>query len=287
MNDNNSMAVDTESWFIPFDIINIICLFIVILFAIIFLFIIVYDKTCHTVPMMLVANSCLAELLITCDLFWMAIFALENDLKQQQYMDSFCIFRGYAIYTTCFTQNYSYLLQAIYRYMSIVHPTRLFWRSKRVQIFFHRFKLVHRDDQICQMSLNLSVVTVYNVVLLYLIPVNGTIFIYFKLVRYVKEMSTHVTSANTLLRAQRELKMVHRIVVLVSLLVAFGLPYAIFIFMGFFTQPPKYHFRIAYTAISVSLIIIMITIFQSTEPLKAFVKKKISRRPMITVQTAE
>ncbi|CAF0991620.1 unnamed protein product [Adineta steineri] len=254
--------------------------------------------------MMLVANSCLAELLITCNLFWMAIFALENDVKQQQYMDSFCIFRGYAIYTTCFTQNYSYFLQAIYRYMSIVHPTRLFWRSKRVQIFFiglswfigiicvfpHLFTgriVYHVDDQICQMSLNLSVVTVYNVVLLYLIPVNGTIFIYFKLVRYVKEMSTHVTSANTLLRAQRELNMVHRIVVLVSLLVAFGLPYAIFIFMGFFTEPPKYHFRIAYTSISVSLIIIMITIFQSIEPLKAFVKKKINRRPIMTVQTAE
>jgi hypothetical protein len=37
-----------------------------------------------------------------------------------------------------------------------------------------------------------------------------TMMIYYKLVRYVHEMGKHVTTANTLLRAQRELKMVRR-----------------------------------------------------------------------------
>ncbi|CAF1440948.1 unnamed protein product [Rotaria sordida] len=63
--------------------------------------------------MILVANSCLAELLITIDVFWMVVFTLQNDLKRQQYEDLFCIFRGYMGYVICFTQNYSYFLQAI------------------------------------------------------------------------------------------------------------------------------------------------------------------------------
>ncbi|CAF4336849.1 unnamed protein product, partial [Adineta steineri] len=82
-----------QSWFIPFDVFNLICHSLVIIFAFIFLFIIIGDKTCHTVPMLLVANSCLAELVFSSNLFWMAIFTLNNDLKRQQYEDSLCVFR--------------------------------------------------------------------------------------------------------------------------------------------------------------------------------------------------
>ncbi|CAF0722315.1 unnamed protein product [Adineta steineri] len=300
MYENNSSTTNIQSWFIPFDILNIICLILVIILAFIFLFIIIFDKTCHTVSMILIANSCLAELVLAIDLFWMAVFTLDNDLKQQQYEDLFCVFRGYISYVTCFTQNYSYFLQAIYRYLTIVYPSRLFWQSKRVQIFLiilswiiaficvfpHLFtgRIIYQvDDQMCQMSLELSFITVYNVVLLYLIPMNGTILIYFKLVRYVKQMSKNVTPANTLLRVERELKMIRRIVILVSMLITFGLTYAIFVFMGFFTQPPKYHFRIAYIFINVSLVFILITLFKFTDPIKTSLMKITNRRPNVVI----
>ncbi|CAF0722299.1 unnamed protein product [Adineta steineri] len=297
---NNSSTTNIQSWFIPFDILNIVCLILVIILAFIFLFIIIFDKTCHTVPMILIANSCLAELVLAIDLFWMAVFTLDNDLKQQQYEDLFCVFRGYISYVTCFTQNYSYFLQAIYRYLTIVYPSRLFWQSKRVQIFLiilswiiaficvfpHLFtgRIIYQvDDQMCQMSLELSFITVYNVVLLYLIPMNGTILIYFKLVRYVKQMTKNVTLANTLLRAERELKMIRRIVILVSMLITFGLTYAIFIFMSFFTQPPKYHFRIAYIFVNVSLVFILIALFKFTDPIKTSIMKITNRRPNVVI----
>jgi hypothetical protein len=43
--------------------------------------------------------------------------------------------------------------------------------------------------------------------------------------------------------------------------------------MSFFTSPPKYHFRIAYIFVDVSLAFVMITIFKFTGPLKTAVKK--------------
>ncbi|CAF1473883.1 unnamed protein product [Adineta steineri] len=177
-----------QSWFIPFDVFNLICHSLVIIFAFIFLFIIIGDKTCHTVPMLLVANSCLAELVFSSNLFWMAIFTLNNDLKRQQYEDSLCVFR----------------------------------------------------------------------------------------VRYVKEMSKHVTPVNTLIRAQRELKMVYRIVILVSFLIGLGIPYASFVIMGFFTSPPKYHFRIAYIFVNISLIFIMMSLFKFTDPVRTSIMKRIN-----------
>ncbi|CAF1362584.1 unnamed protein product [Adineta steineri] len=301
MSNNNSLSTNIESWFIPIDILNIICLSSAIILVLIYLIIIIFDKTCHTVPMLLVANSCLAELLLSSNIFWVAIFTLQNDLKRQAYEDPFCIFRGYIGYVACCAQNYSYFLQAIYRYLKVIYPTRLFWQSKRVQIFLiifvwivsFTFAFPHIftgaitylvDNQMCQMPLHFSILAVYNTFFLYIIPMNCIIFIYFKLVRYVKEMSQHVTPANTLIRAQRELKMVYRIVMLVMILVALGFPYTIFIFMGFFTSPPKYHFRIAYIFVDVSLVFIMVIIFHSTEPLKASVKNRITKRQTTMIQ---
>jgi len=64
---NNSVIVSIQSWFIPLDISAIVCTILVIVFATFFLFVIVFDKICHTIPLMLVANSCLAELLLASD----------------------------------------------------------------------------------------------------------------------------------------------------------------------------------------------------------------------------
>ncbi len=132
---NNLTTINIQSWFIPFNIFNIMCLSFVIILAMIFLLVIITDKTCHTVPMMLVANSCLAEIILASNILGMAVFTLENDLKQIQYQDSLCIFRGYMTYVMAGLQNYSYLLQAIYRYVVVVYPARLTYQSARFQIF--------------------------------------------------------------------------------------------------------------------------------------------------------
>ena len=122
--------------------------------------------------MMLVANSCLTELIYASDIFVMAIFTLQNDLKQINIKIHFVFFEVY-IYMALYIQNYSYLLQAIYRYITIVYPTRLFWQSARFQIFLigltwicgiiYPIPLVFTgqiiydvDNQICQMPLHLS-----------------------------------------------------------------------------------------------------------------------------------
>ncbi|CAF1662332.1 unnamed protein product [Adineta ricciae] len=246
--------------------------------------------------MMLIGNSCVAELFLSSVILWMTKFTLQNDLTQNINPDSFCIYRGYIVYVGYCAQNYSYLLQAIYRYIVVIHPTRVFWQSKRVQIllislvwitailyaFPHLFtgEIVYiADDQTCQMSLRLSAVSVYNLFYSYVIPIQGIIFIYLKLVRYVKEMSKRVMPANLLSRAQRELRMVFRIMILISTLLALGIPYATFILMGYFTQPPEHSFRIAYVFVCISLLIIILILFNGTDPVRLSLMKQINRRP--------
>ncbi|CAF4124979.1 unnamed protein product [Rotaria sp. Silwood2] len=105
------------------------------------------------------------------------------------------------------------------------------------------------------------------------------------MVRFVRKMRQRVTPVNRLLHAQRELRMIRRIVLLVSILVAFGFPYQTFIFMSFFNSAPKYHFRMAFTFIDVSLVFILIALFEITEPLKTSLMKRINFRPTNVIRT--
>jgi hypothetical protein len=90
--DTNATIINIQSWFIPLDIICVTSLILAIILAGLFLFIITIDKTCHTVPMMLVANSCLAELIFASNSLGMAVFTLENDLKKSNIKIHFAFF---------------------------------------------------------------------------------------------------------------------------------------------------------------------------------------------------
>ena len=287
--------MNIESWFIPFDILLIICAAFTIALAITFISIIIFDKTCHTVPMMLIANTCLGVLTFAITRISMSAFTLQNDLQQVEHHYPSCIILAYVEYASFGVQNYSFFQQAFYRYMTVVYPTRFFWQSAKFQFFFVGMIWIfscaysipyittgeiqyNAANQICQMPLRLSFLMLYNTFLIYTIPLSAMTFLYIKLVRYVKRMSQRVTLANTLLRAQRELKIVRRTVILVTGVVIIGIPYLIFILMSFFTSPPKYHFRIAYIFVDVSLAFLMVALFVFTEPLKAFVRRRFNEQ---------
>jgi hypothetical protein len=262
----NSSTIITESWFIPLDIIIIVCIIIGIILPLIYLGFIIFDKTCQTVPMILVANTCVAELFCAGDILGMALFTLTNDLKQIEFEDRFCSLRSYLKYASLAIFNYSFLIQAFYRYVTVVYPARLFWASRRNQfviicltwIFGLIFPIpailadksvynVH--NQICQVPLRFHFSIIYLAHCVYLIPNSLIIYIYLKLVQYVHEMSKHVAPANTLSRAQRELQIVGRIVIVITILIVLGIPYTVFLVMSFFTVIHKYHFRIAFVFI--------------------------------------
>jgi hypothetical protein len=289
---NNSNITDIESWYIPTDILRVVCTITSIIIAVILLAIIAFDKACHTVPMMLVANTCLAELVCVCIGLGLIAFTLENDLKRLQYQDSLCIFRGYLIYAITVIQNHSYNLQALYRYVTVVYPSRLFWQSCRFQmcliiltwIFgfaaFLPFMFVgdvsyNAENQICQVPMRLSFTMIYCVVLIYVIPNIILNIIYLKLVRFVHEMNKRVTPANVISRAERELKMVRNIITITTILLILGFPYAMFILMSFFTSIPKYNFRVAYIFVDVSTTAVIIAVFKTTEPIKLAAKKAV------------
>ncbi|CAF1494862.1 unnamed protein product [Adineta ricciae] len=253
--------------------------------------------------MLLFANTCLTELLYGSVVLAMNIFTFYNDLKQIQYEDSLCVFRGYVGYVVTALTNYSYLIQAIYRYVVVLYFDRIFLQSARFQLFLICLTWIFSflcplpimltgeikyifDNQICQMPLRFSFFQIYNPFFIYIIPISSIVLIYFLLVRYVRKMNQNVTRVNILFRAKQELKMVRRIVILIFGITMIGIPYVTFIFISFFTTPPKYHFRVVFIFLDTSLLFVMIALFQFTDPLKIFIMRKVKRNPTKTVPVA-
>ncbi len=297
---NNSTTTIVESWFIALDILGIICHGLVILLTIIYLSIIVLDKTCHTVRMMLLANICLTGFFCGSVLLIQNIFTLQNDLKQIQYEDSSCIFRGYLIYVSLPAHFYSYTSSAIYQYMSIFYPTCLFWKSARTHMllivlawslafafpipFTVTGQIIYIvDNQICLVPVRFSLVILYISNFIYMIPVILVLFIYIKLVRYVHGMSKRVTLINTLHSAQRDLTVVRRIVFLTQILFISGFPMTLFVFLSFANRSSKYNYRIGFIFVHVSMLSAMISLFLFTDLLIASVKNIIYGRPRMVI----
>ena len=290
----NSTIIHIESWFIPLDIIIIIIAALSIILGIIFLLIAATHRTCWTVPMLLNCDSCLEEITFSSILLLMAIFSIQHDLQANIGDASYCKILGMISYAGATGQNYSFLLMALYRYIRVVYPTRLYWQSMRCQLSLVIVKWIFSfgvglsmyltdqivyniNNQICQIPLSLSVPLLATSVILYMAPNFGMVLIYIQLTRYIHRISARTTVANNLFHARRELKLIQRTFILSSTLIFLGVPYMIFVFISFVTEPPKYHFRIAYFSIDFSMLAIVIMMFYFTQQVRDIIRKPLLR----------
>ena len=292
---NSSKKIENEFWFIPVDIIMILCTGFVVIVSFGFLLITILDKTNRTISMILLWNSLISEMIFACVMCSMAIFTLQNDLKQIEYKDCLCVFRGYWSYSISAVRSHSYLLQSIYRYMIIIYPTNSCFQSKRFQfcliIITWLISLIHpipflltnqieynAANQVCHMSFDKSSSYIfYTCFIAYLNPISIIGIIYYKLVQYVRRMNKLVTPVNQYLRIQRELIMVRRIVMLLVVLITLGLPYTIFFFMSLFTTPPMYYFRWAFLSVDISLVCIIMALLQFSDSIQIFLNEMIPK----------
>ena len=283
-----------EPWFIPFDIIMIITITLTIILGLAFLILVAIHPTCWSVPMLLICNSCIAQTILSIVLLAMAVFSFQHDFKQDVGDVSFCSAIGFLCYTITVGLNYSFLIIALYRYITVVYPTLYTWQSMRCQIcliiskwifsiafglsMYLTNQIVYNiNNQICQIPLSLSVPLLAASVILYMAPNFGMVLIYIQLTRYIHRISARTTVANNLFHARRELKLIQRTFILSSTLIFLGVPYMIFVFISFVTEPPKYHFRIAYFSIDFSMLAIVIMMFYFTQQVRDIIRKPLLR----------
>lgn len=292
LSSNNSL-LSIEFWFIPSDVLMLICNILSVVFSLFCLLIILMDKRCHTISMLLIGNTYLTGCSFGLSLLLKSIYTFRNDLNKIEFEDSFCIYRGCLIYITATSFDFSFLLQSFYRYVSGIHPNSLHRFKIRCQLvlisgtwlfsllfpfgFWFEARLVYNvDNQICQLPLRMSFSIIYMPICVYIIPLSLTISIYVRLLIYVRSMNDRIIPLNNQIRAKRELRMMKHVVGIISILLTLGIPYIIFILMSFFTSPPKYHFRIAFLFVDLSLPCVLIILCRFTETLKISISTKLT-----------
>ncbi|CAF1018590.1 unnamed protein product [Adineta steineri] len=225
----------------------------------------------------------------------MAIFTLQHDLQHSSEKSiSFCIILGFLAFVADGLQNYSYLLTAIYQYISVVYPNKVIWRTVKTQFYLIIVIWIvciidmlpvlltgqisyNVNNQICQVPLRLSLPLIYVAAVIYTVPNFGITVVYIKLTRYVHQISLRTVSNHTLFHARRELRLVQRTFVLTNTLIVLGFPYLIFVLTSFFTSPPKYHFRIIFICIDISVLMVVIIGYCFTPNIKTIIRKILSR----------
>ncbi|CAF1136287.1 unnamed protein product [Adineta steineri] len=233
----------------------------------------------------------------------MAIFTLQHDLQKSSEKNlSFCIILGFIGYGLVGLQNYSYLLIAVYQYISVVYPNKIIWRTVRIQwcliiviwivcimdifpVFVTGQITYNVNNQICQVPLRLSLPLIYVAAIIYIIPNSGIVVVYIKLTRYVHQMSSRTISNNTLFHARRELRLVKRTFILTNTLIVLGFPYLIFNLTSFFTPPPKYDLRIAFLCGDISVLVVIIIGYCFTPNIKSIIRKILSRSAPVEPMT--
>ena len=281
----NTSTLTIEYWYIPLDIFRLLCIIITTILSLTCLLLIVLNKTCRTVPMMLVGNTCLAQLICVCTSFILLLFTFKNDWKQIQFEDSLCKFRGYINYSITVIQNSSYNLQSIHRYLIIVHPSLRFYRSFRFQLIliillwifaflvilplFYFDQIEYNiDNQICQVPIRLSFGMIYLTLLVYVVPNVFINVIYSKLIRHVHRMNERMKRICLLSRRKRELKMIKTIVTMNTILVILAIPSVIFLLISCFTTIPKWHFRLTFLFTDLCTTALIIVVLKTNESVR-------------------
>jgi len=286
-----NMMKQIDNWFLlTIDLSMIICSSLSIVLTIFFLIVIFYDRTCHTKAIFLVANSFFSILILSINSFGSFVYSFRNDFNQIEFADIFCYLYGYLGYSLSSIQNLSYFLQSLYSYTISVYPYDLFWQTYRTQIlliifswlfgFIYplQFLLTNQlkydvDNQMCQIPLRFTFSIVFITHCVFVIPMISILFVYMKLVRYIRRLNKRTIPLNVLRRTQCQLKLVRHLVILVGFISMICFPYAVFVFMSFFMKPPKYHLRIAIGSINFSSLIVIFIQFQFTDSLRTAVKR--------------
>jgi hypothetical protein len=252
------------------DLIIIFFCSLTCLIALVFLLLaLIYRRQCFNFPTLLACNTCVAVFVYASNNLAIAIYMLVWDQKTVVTADTLCPIRAYLHYDTTGLMYHSYILQAVQRYC----------RIKGINIFNTRFRQVLLvgfqwvislsfylpvsltgysskllSDNVCFLPVYEAGLQTYSALMMFAIPNMTITVLYRRLVAHVRA-NTSTTLGNRERQMNRDLTMVRRISSMVSGLIVCGIPFCIFLIIGWIhlQSVPPYQLHVAFITASASL----------------------------------
>lgn len=240
------------------------------------------------VSTLLESNTFLAALVYSAAHFSIAISVFRGDLAvnngvRKALNNPFCMSSAFVFYSGCALLYYSYVMQAVQRFSRIVLHDYRWLHRRHIQLLFivlqwlfcilGNFIPLSTSGQLkydvymnmCIIPIRSSGWTMYYAIFCYSIPLILLAVFYHRLIEYIltarRRVSACLISGSVVVAAQRQLTLIRRVIALVGILTLSGLPYCAFIFMGFWTDPPIYQFRISFFCVDLALASVVCTMF--------------------------
>ena len=241
-----------------------------------------------SVSSLLASNTFLSALTYSSAHFSIAVSVLKSDLatkvgKRPHLANPFCMSSAYVFYCGCALLYYSYVMEAFQRFARVVMYDCRWLHKRRIQLIFlltqwfacafGTFLPLSVSNQLqYDMNMNMCIIpirsngwTMYYAMFCYSIPIVLVALFYHRLIRYIsvarQRVSACLISGSVVISAKRQLALIQRVIVLIAILVLSGVPYCVFIAIGFFTDPPEYQFRISFLCVDIALASVVTTMF--------------------------
>ncbi|CAF3057904.1 unnamed protein product [Rotaria sp. Silwood2] len=229
-----------------------------------------------------------------------SLFGYMNIVLEQHRNNIWCRLRGFCIHGFLCALYDSYILQATYRLCHVV-----FYRRKQLHSFPLYLILVPieslfgvvsispvllRGDVIylpseyyCQTPFTNIPAIVYIAIRLFLLPIMFIALIYLCLLRYVRQSNLSSTTMNDnhnrrSKQNKRDLIVIRRLLLMLSVLILLGLPSMIFLTIFMFTgHLICVTYRVGWLSVSFSLVFLAYMLIQLTDPLKKTLRRHFKR----------
>ena len=241
-----------------------------------------------SVSSLLASNTYLSALTYSSAHFAIAVAVLKSDMVVKNGTripldNPFCMSSALVFYGGCALLYYSYVMEAIQRFSRVVLHDYRWLHKRRIQCLFILgqwiicilatfIPLIFTNQLQYDLNMNMCIIpirssgwTMYYALFCYTIPLVLVGIFYHRLIQYImtarNRVSACLISGSVVISAQRQLALIQRVVILVGILVCSGLPYCLFIFIGFWTNPPEYQFRISFLCVDIALASVVLAMF--------------------------
>ena len=175
----------------------------------------------------------------------LSIHSIYGHLHPDSSFDSFpCRFKAYLMYFTGYVYFYSYLLQAVYRYVRIVYHTKIRLQSFRLYAILSIslwinglwqlapcliFRLLDYmpDEFHCQLPTNDIQSSLIGLTIMFLVPYGLTLTCYACTIYYVRKRTTALVHINQRASLRRDLTVLKHIVFLFTLVTLVAMPHVL------------------------------------------------------------
>lgn len=182
-----------------------------ILFGIVFVSIILFNRSHRTIPNLLTVNSSVSIILLTISTLSISIYALNRDIKEYRSdvkieMGNLhlCHIRTYLAHISFFALIYSYVIQSLYRLVGTKYYHRISYQHWKIYtwliiiewivsfiqlipIGLGNHQIYLEEEFLCQMKITNSQIMTYLSFTNYLIPLTIIMIIYILIAKSMKE----------------------------------------------------------------------------------------------------